>query len=247
MKRILSFALVACSMSFAHGHTLQVCTSNWAPYSFQDGAEVKGIHVDLLKEALESLHLSYQFKVLPWSRALVELQEGICDVAFSGSKQADREAYAFYLDEPLEILSVDAVSTKDVIARFTPRDQKNYPEPIGSPHGYSVTKKVMDEGYEVDDSAADHTQDFAKLVLGRVKTIIVGRQAYAVLLQGLKPGNRDRFVVIKRDVFPPSPYYVLVSKKFGGDLQKAQAFSVTFSQALKTVKESHEKKQENAS
>ncbi|HVK93676.1 MAG TPA: transporter substrate-binding domain-containing protein [Noviherbaspirillum sp.] len=51
---------------------------DYAPYSFVENGQLKGIYVDILKKAIEKMPSTYQIELqpVPWKRGLAELESG---------------------------------------------------------------------------------------------------------------------------------------------------------------------------
>lgn len=238
MKKHLLLSIYVTLINCAHAiNSLTVCTATWPPYSYVEQGQIKGLHVDLVAKTLKHMGIPYKFKMVPWGRIAVEVQHKHCDLIFSGSHRADREIYAFYPDEPLEFISTDIVTTQSIQKSFQPTPHHPFPEPIGSPHGYSATHIFQEKKYIVDATAIDHAHDIEKLKLGRVKSIAITQDAFKELRKKNQVDKKNTYVIFQKNVIPAKPYYVLVAKHVGGTEAKALEFTHSFSKALKETKE----------
>ena len=77
-----------------------VKTVGWVltpPYSLKDeGGGYRGLHVDLLREALHRMQCEAQFVDMPWARAWRELQTGQLDMLPGAANTPERQAFALF-------------------------------------------------------------------------------------------------------------------------------------------------------
>jgi polar amino acid transport system substrate-binding protein len=67
------------------------------PYSFKDvDGGFKGLHVDLVREALHRMQCEAQFVDIPWNRALRDLQSGQLDMLPGAADTPERQIYALF-------------------------------------------------------------------------------------------------------------------------------------------------------
>lgn len=67
-------------------------TENLAPLNYQDGAEVKGFSVELLRKMASAAGLALDLQVLPWQRALQMAEAQPASVLFSLTRTPERES-----------------------------------------------------------------------------------------------------------------------------------------------------------
>lgn len=68
-----------------------------APYSFKDPhGEIRGLHIDVAREALRRMGCQTRLVEMPWSRALVELQLGRLDLLPGAANTRERLAFAYF-------------------------------------------------------------------------------------------------------------------------------------------------------
>jgi len=68
-----------------------------APYSMRNAnAEIVGINVDLVREALRRMGCTMRLVEMPWARALTELETGRLDVLAGTFRRPERERYAWF-------------------------------------------------------------------------------------------------------------------------------------------------------
>ncbi len=67
-------------------------TENLAPLNFQDGVEVRGFSVELLRKMAAAAGLPLELQVLPWQRAMQMAETQPTSVLFSLTRTPEREA-----------------------------------------------------------------------------------------------------------------------------------------------------------
>ena len=104
MIRVYPFFVVMCllvplAVSAAGGPTLACVKSvRWddtPPFNTLNAkGEVRGLHADLVREALARLQCGVRFVEMPWARSLIQLQSGKVDMVPGAADLKEREAYA---------------------------------------------------------------------------------------------------------------------------------------------------------
>ena len=80
---------------------------DYAPYSYVEGGQFKGMYVEILKKAAQKLAPEYEVELQPrpWTRALAELQKGYAFALFPPGMKNER-AYIKPYSVPLDRKSV---------------------------------------------------------------------------------------------------------------------------------------------
>lgn len=95
--------LLACvSPLHASGPGLLLGTDEWPPYEYMTEDGMSGIAVEVVCEAFRRMERPVaSLGYYPWKRALVMLEHGCLDVAFSGVKANPRQLFAYFHETPL--------------------------------------------------------------------------------------------------------------------------------------------------
>lgn len=232
----LPFIVFACDAT--EKEKLKLCsTADWPPYESMDPAtkQVTGKSVDIIRKMADKLNFDLDVSSLPWERCLQMNQQGDMDGIFSVSKTPDREQFLIYPQEHIQDVSYVFITIKgSKVAWDASKDLKTIPQPIGTPHGYSVTqilKKTSD--LKVDDSAQSDEVNLNKLIHNRLGSVVIGSDALALLL---KEKNISSQV---QELTPPyvdaKKYYIAVSKKYKNDEQKAIELTQKIDVALRDI------------
>lgn len=113
MKNILflvAVVFVACSIVFSESIKI-VYFNDFAPYSWDDKGEVKGLYKDITEEVFKRLGIPTDHKAYPWERAQRMVMDGIADVFVTVVTDARKE-YATPSDRAVFVLNVVAVTYK---------------------------------------------------------------------------------------------------------------------------------------
>ncbi len=78
--------------------TIKIATDKnmWYPYSYEENGVSKGLHIDIVNQALENLGYSFVFTPLPWKRCLAMVERGKFDAIISASYKPKRAEYLYY-------------------------------------------------------------------------------------------------------------------------------------------------------
>lgn len=98
---VLALALLlSCAAAQPTQKTSCVKTVAWVlspPYSLRDGqGGYRGLHVDLVREALRRMQCEARFVDIPWARAWRELQTGELDMVPGAANTAERQGFALF-------------------------------------------------------------------------------------------------------------------------------------------------------
>ncbi|NVJ67458.1 MAG: transporter substrate-binding domain-containing protein [Gammaproteobacteria bacterium] len=168
------FVLFSLQTAKAEVAPLRICidNNNWLPFIYLEKEQAKGIHIEIISSALDSLNYQYQFLAVPWKRCLKGLEKGFYDAVATASFSESRTAYLYYPeDAKTNPRSEWRVSQVEYIVA-TPHktqysfdgDLSNIPKPIRVPRGYSIGLDLKSKNIEVDDSAINDLQNIKRLL-----------------------------------------------------------------------------------
>lgn len=215
--RKMSLAATVCAVlgftGAARAEALKICTTDWPPFTIGQGEAVKGIHTEVVREAVKRIGAEAKIESVPWARCLSELGNGGYDVAYAASFRADRAEIALYPKTPLQTLAYVVVVTNDVAGDA--KDLAKLPQPILIPKGYSIADEVKKAaGVQVEDTAQTDLQNLQKLLAGRARTAVVEITVAKALIKTLDAGAKLK--LLDPPVQAGRDYFLLVSKKQGG-------------------------------
>lgn len=100
----LSLAALLLALPPARACELRVRWSPDPPYSMRDAAgRLTGLQIELTGQTLQRMGCQPQWVELPWARALVELQAGRLDVLPGALRRPEREAYAHFAEQHVNV------------------------------------------------------------------------------------------------------------------------------------------------
>lgn len=108
-------ALLLCAIAvpaFAHDATLDVVFEDYPPYEYVEDEEVKGVNMDIIREAFRRMDVHPAFEPRPWRRAILQLKKGEILALSSGFKTPEREEFAWFPSEPLAV-EVNVIAVLD--------------------------------------------------------------------------------------------------------------------------------------
>lgn len=169
------------------GHALTLGCDEWPPYQILVNGTMEGFSVEMVHAVLANLRMRDESTTaLPWARALKSLRTGRIDALFSINYAREREAYAFFPEEPLTTSKWVIWSRMgDGLAYtgFSDLDGKR----VGIVLGYSYTPEFLKYVQEHATAQAVVSDDinFRKLASGRVDFIVAERNNGSYLLREL--------------------------------------------------------------
>ncbi|KQV88337.1 ABC transporter substrate-binding protein [Pelomonas sp. Root1237] len=86
------FGLPAVAVAAPAERALVGFTENLAPLNYQDGADVRGFSVELLRKMAAAVGLPLELQVLPWQRAVQMAETQPASVLFSLTRTPERES-----------------------------------------------------------------------------------------------------------------------------------------------------------
>ena len=158
---LVSAILLAYGTGLCQQKSINIVTDQayWYPFTFSKGDQAKGIHIEIVHQALENLNYTVNFYPKPWKRCLKDAQNGKYGAVVSASYKHERAEYLFYPD--------DAGSAKKSLWRITQveyivitnadssylfdGDLKTLPSPVRTPLGYSIADDLRSAGVTVTE------------------------------------------------------------------------------------------------
>ncbi len=146
----------------------------YPPYSYRDGREIKGIYVNILREAFSRMDgYEVEIKTLPWKRLLGELEAGKIMAGFPPYKVASRPWMVY--SEPILQENVVVFGLKSKVEGKTVWPNDFYGSRVGLNHGFDYENLLGHEGNEAVkegklrvEEAMDSPTNLRKLAAGRI-------------------------------------------------------------------------------
>ncbi len=173
---------ISVQMANATPAPLRICidNNNWLPFIYLEERKAKGIHIDIISSALNSLDYQYEFLPVPWKRCLKGLEKGFYDAVATASFNSNRNKFLFYPQDAesnnrseWRVSQVEYIIATPSNQRFTfEGDLTKVPQPIRVPRGYSIAQDLKKKNIEVDDSSINDMQNIKRLLREKNGSVI---------------------------------------------------------------------------
>ncbi|MCG9750702.1 transporter substrate-binding domain-containing protein [Vibrio brasiliensis] len=104
---VLTFGL--CSYCWS-ATPIQLVTLDYPPYIVSKEGELSGVAVELVEAVFKELNVPISIQVLPWARALSNVQFGRADAIFTAFKNPEREQFADFSHQVLFTQNISLVA-----------------------------------------------------------------------------------------------------------------------------------------
>ncbi|QZA77121.1 transporter substrate-binding domain-containing protein [Deefgea tanakiae] len=189
MKSMVFFllSLTLFSSLLKAAEPIRLVTGNYPPYEYEEAGEIKGLVVDVLKEAFARSNQSVEFKVVPWARALWMAQHGEADAVFATIKTPERKQVLNFSNESLIPLSSAFFVKKGSPIQYNGDLNTLAEQNIGllrqGSHGIAFDTAVQNGTLKYPDFTTDTLTNIKKLVAGRIDMMAGDRIGTLHLLQ----------------------------------------------------------------
>lgn len=164
---------------------------DYAPYSYTENGQLKGIYVDILKLVAKKLSGSYQIELrgVPWKRGLSELNSGTTFALFPPYRRKERTYISSY-SKPLYRESIVIFCNEDVM-KFS---RKVFPDDfngltIGINAGFSLSDALIEakkNGKIKTEEAKGNDANIKKLLYKRIDCYANDRASILFTLKKLR-------------------------------------------------------------
>lgn len=207
---------------------LPIVFEDYPPYEYFEDGEIKGVNMDLIREAFSRMGVTVYFEPRPWKRAIYQLKTGEILALSSGFRTPEREKFGVFPDSPLaeETNVMMALKGRDVEIEFID-DLHNYTIGVVSSYVYG---KAFDDLVGLKKKEVQSTHQLVKMLLNRRVDVVVGSQE--VLRHLLRKQEKlDQVEVLYK--LNSEPLYLFFSRARG---QEAESLARRFSKAIKAMK-----------
>ena len=171
---------------------LKCATSgNFSPLNFMQDKRLVGIDVDQFKQATQRLNLAVDLIVLPFTRILIQMEEGALDCMFAAFKTPDREVYMDFSSVPIHVSSLVFFEKEGSNITFNSlEDIKGLT--VGLVRGFKTSAEfddAVDQGLFKVEFVSDIEQNFQKLSFGRLDLVLVNGHVGGNILKRLNLAN----------------------------------------------------------
>jgi len=235
----LALLLSLAFISPAHADTLQVYTLYSAPYSMKEDGMIKGITVDLAREALKRMGHEANIHLLPWARSLDMVRHGDGHILLNAARKTEREEWFHYSTEPLYTTDLVILKRTDTPLVISPGQTDFSQYTIGIARGFA-----FGPGYDrFLESAQFKKIDLVPSNLWTLRTLPAGRIDIAPINQiiaqyYINQNNLEGVLEFAMDE-TGNPFVIDSSDAFAAfsKISSSQAMTDEFTRTLKAMKE----------
>ncbi len=230
-KLVLAAALMVSSA--AQADTYRLVTFEYPPYEYTEDGQVRGMAVDIVREAFRSMGHEVAIESLPWARAQMLFERGDVDGIFTFFQSDERQAYTLYSKEQIVTQTIALWVQKDSPIEYGGDLSRLHPYSIGITPKTSYGER-FDTAVKCDllrtDPAPTIEGNIRKLVTGRIDGWVSNRDG---AVHELKRLGLSALVRELRQPLQVVPAYVGFSK-----VRNHLALRDGFDQALQKLKQS---------
>lgn len=197
LKFLVFLSIISTSWLCAVTKVTIVGDADYAPYAYIENKEAKGVYVDVLKKVFEQMpEYEVEFKMVPWKRALKEVQSGSSLAVFPPYYHPTKRPWIDPYSEPILEEKTVLFCNKEKI----PADKDNFPQAYhGLKFGMNAGFKIGGEEFLKDvesglisiDEVKGAELNFKKLAIGRNHCYMNARLPAYAEIRKLKEGGLD--------------------------------------------------------
>lgn len=228
-----AYLLLLLSATPADAESYKFVTLDFPPLEYlNEKKEVNGAAVDIVRKVMSDLNLSVEIELLPWTRSLKLVKDGLADAIFTAYKNEERVTFLDYCEEPLIDQVVSLYVKKNSKISFDGEFKKlsDYAIGIISTISYGEKFDAAKKLYKLKTERVDDLElNFRKLIAGRLDLVISNRFSASTELARLKLAGEVTELEIPVEV---TPSYLAFSKK----KKSLSDLRSKFDRQLKTIK-----------
>lgn len=154
------------------GSSLRVITDAWPPNAYEEGGEVVGSDVDVVRAVFAQLGLTANIEILPWKRCITTMENKQADAILAISHTEERTAFLHYPSEPVSYGQTVFFSKSDSAIDEIDLNNKSQLK-VGAILGYKYCQE-LDHSPLIQEASRVSTleQNFRKLMLGRIDLLV---------------------------------------------------------------------------
>ncbi len=198
----------------SHSRELELVTLQYPPYEYEEAGQLKGIVVEIIREAFQRMDRPISIKLMPWARAIQKIERGHADAIFTAYKNPHRETFADFSREVLMMQEVSFFVRKESPIQFDGDWGLLQPHPIGGvrkvSYGSLFDAAVKDQRVQFSATASSG-EEAVKMLLKQRYEILVSNKYGALHIF-----KQNKQLDSIRELTPPIqsvPSYLAFSKK----------------------------------
>jgi polar amino acid transport system substrate-binding protein len=212
--------LIACALALfattAWAEPLKLVTEDYPPYSFREGAVLKGSSIDQVRLLMEGAGVEHTIEIMPWARALSLAENQPDHCVFTTTHNSERDPH-FKWVEPL--LSGRTLLIRKAGAAVNPQtldEAKQFL--IGTTRNDFTADLLKAKNFKRVDLASDFNLTLKKLMLGRVDLMPIAEDYYVKLRR--EGTEIEKVLVLSEQVYSVACNKAVPDEQIAG-MQKA--------------------------
>lgn len=237
MKSLIA-SLLALLATSAFAEPLKLVTEEYPPYSFREGAILKGSSIDQVNVMMKDAGLDHTVEIMPWARALALAEKQPDHCVFTTTHNAERDPH-FKWVEPL--LAGRTLLIRRAGAPVNPQSLDEAKQfLVGTTRNDFTADMLKAKDFKRVDLATDFNLTLKKLMLGRVdlmpiaedyyvklrrdgtqieKVLVLSEQIYSVACNKAVPDEEIRKMQASLDKLIADGTQSALFKKYGLDIE----------------------------
>lgn len=205
---------------------ITLCNGEWAPYQ-SEKLKNFGFASHIITEAFKYGNVEVKFSFRPWKRGMEESKNGKWNGTFLWFDTEERRK-DFYISDPVVDIQYVFFYTKGTNFDWaTVNDLAKYK--IGGTieynYGEEFQKAEKEKKIKVE-RIADDTQNFKKILLGRIQIFPCDADAgFEIIRKNFSPQEQKKFTYHKKPI-KKAPHHLLLSKSVKGNKELIQTFNM---------------------
>ena len=188
MVRLITLMALLSSVPAVQAAPLILNTDHFPPYQIRTSQGLEGSSVLALQCVFNALQQAYEIKVMPWERAIHEVEKNRADGFFSATRMPRAEPYAT-LSAPLALEKWYWYSNTDPASAHLGASGPR----IGAIRGSNQLAWLLEQGIEVDQLVGTNEQLLKLLDRGRIDRFLADRRTLRTELTKHSVNMRPRF------------------------------------------------------
>jgi len=219
-------------LSLGANETVRLSVGEWVPYTSADASKGRvGQTIVTAAFKLENIDVVYEYNA--WQKSFKDALEAKSEGTFPWSKTKDRLKDFYYSKLPIAKSKTVFFSLKKTNFEWSNYDDlKKYK--FGDVTGFKASKFLSDKGLSVVNVDTE-AQNMKKLLAGEIDVTTSGYLVGNNLIKTLFTAQEAlMFTSHKKEVFPETGFYILISKKHPRGEELIKIFDKGFLKLLKS-------------
>ncbi len=187
--------------------------NKFAPYSYEENGELKGIDIEIIKEIGKRLDLDIKIELVPWNRLIELTKQGKVHGSFSLFYNNDRSKYAYFTNYPIHYSKYSFFTLDENGYKYN-KFEDIYGKKIGLNRSFYINEafeNLVDEEVIYLDQSEDIDKGITLLLNKRIDLYLGNEEN---VYRFLEENNITKIIPLSKDIFEHyAPAFLVLSKK----------------------------------